>query len=151
MIPILFAIVLAASAPAGAPAAPAAHVAAPVSHTAPTAKASLSPEQMAKLRQALQTQAPPVQTAPQPFTWFQVHAGWLTHTVAGLFVIAAIALVALLAAQTTKQEGLSGTLGGRVESAYRGRLGAEEQIKRLTGIVAGTFVIAGLILSLTGI
>jgi protein translocase SecG subunit len=57
----------------------------------------------------------------------------------------------LLAVQTTKQEGLSGTIGGRVESAYRGRLGAEEQLKRLTGIVAVVFVVTAFILALTGI
>lgn len=83
-------------------------------------------------------------------TWFQAHAGWLTHTLAALFVIAALLLVALLAAQTTKQEGLSGTIGGRVESAY-GRPGAEEQLKRLTGVMAVAFVVIGTILSLTGI
>ena len=93
-------------------------------------------------------QAPPA--APMPLTWFQQHAGWLTHSVAGLFVIAAIALVLLLAVQTTQHEGLSGTLGGRVESSYS-RMGAEEQLKRLTGIAAVTFVITAFILSLTGI
>ena len=66
-------------------------------------------------------------------------------------VVAALALVVLLAVQTTKQEGLSGTIGGRVESAYRGRPGMEEQLKRVTGFAAGTFVVAFLILSLTGI
>jgi len=96
-------------------------------------------------------QAPaPVQSQAQ-MTWFQVHAGWLTHTVATVFILAAIALVILLALQTTKQEGLSGSIGGRVESAYRGRLGAEEQLKRLTGFVAVAFVVTAFILSLTGI
>ena len=83
-------------------------------------------------------------------TWFQQHAGWLTHTLGALFVIAALALIALLALQTTKQEGLSGTIGGRVESAY-GRPGAEEQLKRVTGVAAVAFVVIGTILSLTGI
>ena len=55
---------------------------------------------------------------------------------AGIFILAAISLIVLLAVQTTKQEGLTGTIGGRVESAYRGRLGAEEQLKRVTGVVA---------------
>lgn len=88
--------------------------------------------------------------APQTLTWFQLHASWLTHGLAGLFVISAIALIALLAVQTTKQEGLSGTIGGRVESAYS-RLGAEEQLKRITGVFAVMFVVIGTILSLTGI
>lgn len=79
------------------------------------------------------------------------HFPWLTHGIAGIFIISAIALVFLLAIQTTKQEGLTGSIGGRVESAYRGRLGAEEQLKRLTGFVAAAFVISAFILSLTGI
>jgi preprotein translocase subunit SecG len=83
-------------------------------------------------------------------TWFQQHAGWLTHTLGALFVIFSLALIVLLAVQTTKQEGLSGTLGGRVESVY-GRPGAEEQLKRITGVVAVAFVVVGTILSLTGI
>ena len=70
---------------------------------------------------------------------------------AGIFILSALALIFLLAVQTTKQEGLTGSIGGRVESAYRGRLGAEEQLKRVTGIVAVFFVISGFVLSLTGI
>ncbi len=73
-----------------------------------------------------------------------MHAPWLTHTLAGIFIVAAIAMIALLAVQTTKQEGLTGTIGGRVETAYRGRLGAEEQLKRLTGVAAVTFVVVAL-------
>lgn len=95
----------------------------------------------------------PVQFAPQAQmvpTWFQAHVGWATHTVAGIFLIAAVLLVILLAMQTTKQEGLSGTIGGRVESAYA-RPGGEEQLKRLTNFTAVVFVVTAFILSLTGI
>jgi preprotein translocase subunit SecG len=79
------------------------------------------------------------------------HAPWLTHGIAGIFLVAAVSLIVLLALQTTKQEGLSGSIGGRVESAYRGRLGAEEQLKRVTGTVAVVFVVTAFVLSLTGI
>ena len=112
----------------------------------PAAKATLSPQQQAALQQALAGSQP----ASVPQTWFQQHAGWLTHGVAGIFLIAAITLVVLLAVQTTKQEGLSGTIGGRVESAYS-RMGADEQLKRVTSLSAFVFVLAGFILSLTGI
>jgi preprotein translocase subunit SecG len=94
---------------------------------------------------------PPIQGTPIPQTWFQAHAGWLTHGVAGIFILACIALIVLLALQTTKQEGLSGTVGGAVQSAYRGRPGAEESLKRVTGFTAVLFVVTGTILSLTGI
>ena len=96
------------------------------------------------------TQPAPVPNAPMVPTWFQTHAGWLTHGLAGLFIIVALGLITMLAIQTTKQEGLSGTLGGRVESAYA-RPGAEEQLKRITGVFAVMFVVIGTILSLTGI
>jgi protein translocase SecG subunit len=88
--------------------------------------------------------------SPSPTAVAQ-HAPWFTHGVAGIFIIAAISLIFLLAIQTTKQEGLSGTIGGRVESAYRGRIGADEQLKRLTGFVAVIFVVSAFVLSLTGI
>lgn len=93
---------------------------------------------------------PPPVAPPSP-TAIAQHAPWLTHGIAGIFIVAAIALIFLLAIQTTKQEGLTGSIGGRVESAYRGRLGAEEQLKRLTGFVAVIFVVSAFILSLTGI
>ena len=95
--------------------------------------------------------APPIMPQPAPETWFQLHLGWATHILAGLFVISAILLVFLLAIQTTKQEGLTGSIGGRVESAYRGRLGAEEMLKVWTARVAVCFVVFGFVLSLTGI
>jgi preprotein translocase subunit SecG len=87
----------------------------------------------------------------QPRTAIAMHAGWLTHGLAGVFVLSAISLIFLLAIQTTKQEGLTGTIGGRVESSYHGRLGADEQLKRLTGFVAVLFVVSAFVLSLTGI
>lgn len=95
--------------------------------------------------------SPPPVPQQQPQSFFQQHTPWLTHGIAGIFIACAIGLIVLLAVQTTKQEGLSGTIGGRVESAYRGRLGAEEQLKRLTGWIAVLFVICAFILSLTGI
>ena len=119
----------------------------------PTAAASVVPPGAlpsgAPISPAAPLGVPPVQPAPK--TWFAQHIPWLTHGVAGLFVIAAILLIFMLAIQTTKQEGLTGSIGGRVESTYRGRLGAEEQLKRWTGIVAVCFVVFGFILSLTGI
>jgi len=100
---------------------------------------------------AVPPNAPVLPQAPPPTTWLAQHASWLTHGIAGIFILSAIALIFLLAIQTTKQEGLTGSIGGRVESAYRGRLGAEEQLKRLTGIVAVFFVATGFVLSITGI
>jgi preprotein translocase subunit SecG len=85
-----------------------------------------------------------------PHTPLAQHAPWLTHTFAGLFIIAGLLLIFLLAIQTTKQEGLSGTLGGRVEASTR-RLGFEGQIAHVTSIIAIAFVIIATIVSISGI
>ena len=108
---------------------------------APLPAGTLSPE--------LQRQLQGFQFAHK--TPMQTNFPWLTHTLAGLFLILAIALVALLAAQTTKQEGLSGTIGGRVESAYRPRLGFDQQLARLTSYVAIGMVFCAVLLSISGI
>jgi protein translocase SecG subunit len=117
----------------------------------PTAAATILPKGLPTGLPAGANIPAAVPPAPEPKTWFAMHLSWLTHGFAGLFVISAVLLVFLLAIQTTKQEGLTGSIGGRVESNYRGRLGAEEQLKRWTGGVAVCFVIFGFILSLTGI
>jgi preprotein translocase subunit SecG len=87
---------------------------------------------------------------PTPHSGLALHAPWLTHTFAGIFVVLGVLLVVLLAIQTTKQEGLSGTLGGRVESSTR-RLGLDAQIARVTQFVAIAFVFFATIVSLSGI
>ena len=127
----------------------AAHAAVPAAHAVSPGPQATFPQGVipATAPQTINLATP----TPAPASWLAAHAGWLTHTIAGLFVLSAIALVVLLALQTTKQEGLTGTIGGRVESSYRGRLGGEEQLKRVTGVAATAFVITALILSLTGI
>jgi len=80
-----------------------------------------------------------------------MNAPWLTHTFAALFLFSAVLLIVLLAVQTTKQEGLSGTIGGRMESAYRGRFGGDAQVARITTGVAICFIFFATLLSLTGI
>jgi len=139
--PLLFAVTAASKvAPPSA--------AAPALPAAPNALASGAPHALPSGALTV----PPVAPTPAPVqTTIAAHAPWLTHGIAAIFVVSAIGLVLLLAVQTTKQEGLTGSIGGRVESTYRGRLGAEEQLKRITGFVAVVFVVSAFILSLTGI
>jgi protein translocase SecG subunit len=75
-----------------------------------------------------------------PQSWGAAHPVVL-GLVQGLFIVSAVGLIGLMAAQTTKTEGLSGSIGGRMESAYHGRLGLEQQLGRLTNTFAGAFVI----------
>ncbi len=117
----------------------------PAAAAAPAAKATaaalqIPPQVLQNLNLHYQAQTP-----------LQQHAPWLTHIIAGLFVLSALSLIALLAVQTTKQEGLSGTIGGRVDSNYRGRLGFDGQLTRITGGVAVAFVVIATLVSLSGI
>ncbi len=122
--------------------------AAPVASAASKAGAPALPKSTATLApQVLQQLLHPVyhQTA------IAEHFPWLTHGFAFVFILSAALLVILLAFQTTKQEGLTGTIGGRVESAYRPRLGFDQQLARITGFIAIAFVIFATLVSLTGI
>lgn len=95
-----------------------------------------------------------VPTAPLPYVKppFSVAHPFLAHSLAGIFVILALMLIVLMAVQTTKNEGLGiGSIGGQRESLYRGRLGRDEQLARVTTYVAVGFVIVGFVISLTGI
>ena len=114
----------------------------------PLAKATtltLTPEQIKQFQSAATA------AAAGPKSPLALHAGWLTHTFAAIFVLSALLLTLLLAIQTTKQEGLSGTIGGKVESAYKGRVGIDKQLARFTTAVAITFVLFATLVSLSGI
>ena len=119
--------------------------AAPVASASAAATATLSPQQQSQFQQQLQHALNPSRSA------LAMNAPWLTHAFAGLFIFSAVLLIVLLAIQTTKQEGLSGTIGGRTESAYHGRFGGDAQIARFTTYVAISFIFFGTLLSLTGI
>jgi protein translocase SecG subunit len=139
--PLLAQAALATAAAKPATAGVAHPVAAGAAAKVPAASATLSPELLKQL-QAFQYAHKSA---------LAINAPWLTHTIAALFLICAVGLVVLLAFQTTKQEGLSGTIGGRVESAYRPRLGFDQQLARLTSYVAIGMVFFAVILSITGI
>ncbi len=59
--------------------------------------------------------------------------------VAVLQVLLSIALIFIVMAQTTKSEGLSGTIGGQVTSSFKGKPGMDEQIRKYTIYVSFTW------------
>ena len=50
--------------------------------------------------------------------------------------LTSIALIAIVMSQTTKSEGLSGTIGGKASSAFRGKPGFEDKLNLLTKYAA---------------
>ncbi|HAH86952.1 MAG: preprotein translocase subunit SecG [Armatimonadota bacterium] len=47
-------------------------------------------------------------------------------------LISAIALIGLVMTQTTKSEGLTGTIGGKMTSSFRGKPGMDEKLAGIT-------------------
>jgi preprotein translocase subunit SecG len=92
---------------------------------------------------ALPTAAPaavPTNFEFTPVTFGAQHPILLT-IIQALFILTSLVLIVLMSMQTTKNEGLSGSIGGRSESAYRGRLGLDQQLTRLTGGIASAYVV----------
>ncbi|MDE2572249.1 MAG: preprotein translocase subunit SecG [bacterium] len=83
---------------------------------------------------------------------FNIAHPFLAHSLGATFIILALVMIVLMGVQTTKNEGLGiGSIGGQRESLYRGRLGRDEQLARITTYVAIGFVVFGFIISLTGV
>ena len=63
----------------------------------------------------------------------------------GLFIaiqlVSALALVGIVMSQSTKSEGLTGTIGGKAESAFRGKPGSEERLSEVTKWAAILFMV----------
>lgn len=57
-------------------------------------------------------------------------------------MISALALIAIVMSQATKSEGLSGTIGGKTESAFQGKPGFEERLDEITKWAAVFFMVA---------
>lgn len=62
-----------------------------------------------------------------------------------LQMISALFLIFIVMSQATKSEGLSGTIGGKSESAFQGKPGLEDRIAEITKWSAWTFLIVSLI------
>lgn len=97
----------------------------------------------------------PVATAPlapvnvfHQLTFGEQHPG-LVLVIEALFLVATVGLIILMSVQTTKTEGLSGSIGGRAESAYRGRLGLDQQLTRITNVTAGAWIVLAIAYFLT--
>ncbi|MHB9036805.1 MAG: preprotein translocase subunit SecG [Armatimonadota bacterium] len=65
----------------------------------------------------------------------------------GLQVLSALALIAIVMSQATKSEGLGGTIGGKTESAFRGKPGLEERLDEITKWSAISFMVLSAIVA----
>jgi len=72
----------------------------------------------------------------------------------GVFFVISALLVTTILSQTSKSEGLSGTLGGRTESVFKGKGAAkslDEKLEQITAVLAIGFLILATIISVVGL
>lgn len=62
-------------------------------------------------------------------------------------MISALALIAIVMSQATKSEGLSGTIGGKSESAFQGKPGLDERLGEITKWAAVFFMVTSAIVA----
>jgi preprotein translocase subunit SecG len=65
---------------------------------------------------------------------------WYVWVVWVIQLLVSIALVLAVVSQTTKHEGLGGTIGGATSASFRGRPGLEDQIAKITMYLAVAFM-----------
>ncbi len=56
-----------------------------------------------------------------------------------------VALILIVMAQTTKSEGLTGTIGGQVTSSFKGKPGMDEQIRTYTIYISVAWFVVSII------
>ena len=64
-----------------------------------------------------------------------------------LQMISAVALIGIVMSQASKSEGLTGTIGGKSESAFQGKPGIDERLGEITKWSAITFMVMSAIVA----
>lgn len=62
-----------------------------------------------------------------------------------LQVLSALTLIVLVISQTTKSEGLTGTIGGKASSSFRGKPGIDDKLAQFTTYSAVTFMVTSIL------
>ena len=70
---------------------------------------------------------------------------FLADLLGAIQVLSALALIGLVMMQTTKSEGLTGTIGGKMSSSFRGKPGLEDRLSDYTKWTAIAFFAASLL------
>jgi preprotein translocase subunit SecG len=70
---------------------------------------------------------------------------WYVWVVWVIQLLVCVALILAVVSQTTKHEGLGGTIGGTSSTSFRGRPGVDDQIAKLTLYLAVAFMALSLL------
>jgi protein translocase SecG subunit len=72
----------------------------------------------------------------------------LKYTLLVVQAIVSVLLIGIVAAQTTKNEGLSGSIGGQMTPSFKGKPGMEEQIRAWTVSVSVVWFVLAFVIAL---
>jgi protein translocase SecG subunit len=64
-----------------------------------------------------------------------------------LQMVSAVILIGIIMSQATKSEGLTGTIGGKAESAFQGKPGLEDRLQEITKWAAISFMVVSAIVA----
>lgn len=64
-------------------------------------------------------------------------------------VVMALGLIFLIDIQQTKNEGLGGTIGGKVQSSFKGKAGFEERLSDMTKNLGVGFFVVSILVAVT--
>ena len=73
----------------------------------------------------------------------------LTILLSFIQVILAVGLIVIIDSQQTKNEGLGGTIGGRVQSSFKGKPGFEERLTEMTKQMSIAFFVVSILVAVT--
>lgn len=115
---------------------------------------SLSVKVISLATRLLSQTAPAAPAAPSPATVNSppnpvFHTpGVLQMLLLAVYFLVCVGLVAAVLMQTTKSEGLSGTIGGSTQSVFKGSKGFEEKIDNITSYLAWAFLALSFVIAL---
>lgn len=64
-------------------------------------------------------------------------------------VLLGIGMIFIVAIQQTKNEGLGGSIGGKVQSSFKGKAGFEEKLNELTRNIGVAFFVVSILVAVT--
>lgn len=64
-------------------------------------------------------------------------------------IVLALALILIVAVQQSKNEGLGGTIGGRVSSSFKGKAGFEDRLNDMTKFLGIGFFVSSILVAVT--
>ena len=76
-------------------------------------------------------------------------AHWLNILAGFVQVLLAIALIFIVDIQNSKNEGLGGTIGGRVQTSFKGKAGFEDRLNDLTRNLGIGFFVVSILVAVT--